>query len=55
MNLSKYRTHDRYNISGVGKVVESEYAFELLKTNNRRCSAHEPYYGCMRQEIHDKP
>lgn len=55
MNLSKYRAHNWYNIGGMGKVVESEYAFELLKANHRRCSAHEPYYGCMRQEIDDKP
>lgn len=48
MKLSKNRTHNGNNISGMSKMLEAKNPFELLKAHHRRGSAHEPDYRRMR-------
>lgn len=55
VSLREDRTHNGDNISLMGKMDQSHYAFELLKTDHCGRSPHEPHYRCMGQKVHDQP
>lgn len=46
---------NRDNVSVGGEVSDTKQTFELLESNYNGCTTHEPYYGCVRQKIHQKP
>lgn len=55
VGLGEDRVQDRDEVSGCGEVWEAKHGLELLKAHHCGSSAHEPYNGCMGEEVHYEP
>lgn len=54
MCLGEDGSHDGDDVGGVSEMVETKYAFQLLKNHDGGGAGHETDDGCMGQEVHDE-